>query len=51
VAFDPWGNNKGNAWVSGTTWSTDLRPGNIPGLQTVAGGGGNSDGFLVSVKP
>jgi hypothetical protein len=49
VAFDPWANNLGNAWVVGSTSSNDFRVGNVGGLQVAAGGG--TDGFLVSVKP
>jgi len=49
VAFDPWANNLGNAWVVGSTASNDFRVGNVGGLQVVSGGG--TDGFLVSVKP
>ncbi len=49
VAYDPWAGNVGNAWVSGTTSSNDLRPANVAGLQATAGGG--QDGFVVSVKP
>jgi hypothetical protein len=47
VAHDPWPNTIGNAWVTGSTVSTDFRPANIQGLQLVSGG--NTDGFLVAV--
>ncbi len=49
VALDP---GATNAWVAGTTWSTDFRAANVAGMQQVAGGGANNtDGFVVSVAP
>jgi Beta-propeller repeat len=50
VAVDAWANNAGNAWVVGSTASNDFPIGMVGGLQQAAGGG-NMNGFVVSVKP